>query len=328
MIALALVVASVVAGAVVTVDVDVVIQEHGDDGPWVDERLRDFARVEALQKAAPSTRPTLQLGALWGTLTWHEGTLENEQWGAIVRDPAAKTRRVHLRADVDAEALFAKLCQHVRDGWAPSVDIVVEGHDAAAVAAVDAALTAAFALNCVDRVPSKALTTELRPYLKDVTDADDVLVVNVDGDHLRAVLGCTAVRGIVDTANADSADLAAAVDDVVEGSLQHMHSCWCNDCCVYNDHVSLQVRGVSTAKLQKQLLQALQALKGLDGIELRKLEKDVARYDLSFDGGSETFAERIENAVVGSCVVEVIEVTRGHVILQLHPRSAAPPPRP
>jgi hypothetical protein len=104
---------------------------------------------------------------------------------------------------------------------------------------------------------------------------------------------------------------------IMDDLLKKISARWTDD-LVNTSKVSVQVQNVANyaaAKAFKELVE--KSFKG-GKAEQRKVSGGSASYDVEVEGGSESFAAAIEGKKAGKFTVEVIEVTRGKVILKLN----------
>lgn len=105
----------------------------------------------------------------------------------------------------------------------------------------------------------------------------------------------------------------AIMDDLLKKISQR----WTTD-LVSTSKVNVQVQNVvnyAAAKAFKELVE--KSFKG-GKAEQRRVSNGTASYDVEVDGGSDSFAATIEGKKAGKFTVEVIEVTKGKVILKLN----------
>ncbi len=128
------------------------------------------------------------------------------------------------------------------------------------------------------------------------------------------VMGISAEKALEANDSKVKKNLTGAImDDLLKKVSQR----WTSD-LVNTSKVSVQVRNVANyaaAKAFKELVE--KSFK--DGkAEQRKVQGGSASYDVEVDGGAESFAATIEGKKAGKFTVEVVEVTRGKVILKLN----------
>jgi hypothetical protein len=103
---------------------------------------------------------------------------------------------------------------------------------------------------------------------------------------------------------------------IMDDLMKKIGARWTSD-MVNTSKVSVQVQNVANyaaAKAFKDLV--VSKLKGK--AEQRKVSGGSASFDIDMDGGAEAFAAAVEGKKAGKYTVEVIEVTRGKVILKLN----------
>lgn len=102
----------------------------------------------------------------------------------------------------------------------------------------------------------------------------------------------------------------AIMDDLLKKIAQR----WTQD--MGTSRVSVQVQSMANLAAGKAFKELVMKLNGK--VEQRKIANGQGSFDVEFDGGSERFAEAIEGKKAGKFTIEVVEVTKGKVILKLN----------
>lgn len=103
----------------------------------------------------------------------------------------------------------------------------------------------------------------------------------------------------------------AIMDDLMKKIAQR----WTQD-MTNTSRVSVQVQSMANLQAAKAFKELVIKMNGK--VEQRKLTSGQGSFDVDYDGGAEKFAENIEGKKAGKFTIEVVEVTRGKVILKLN----------
>jgi hypothetical protein len=109
----------------------------------------------------------------------------------------------------------------------------------------------------------------------------------------------------------------AIVDKVLDSMMQKITKRWASE-LVNAGRVQVVVKGVKNFKAAKGFDKAVRGAFPGAGVERRGLKNKVATYDIEVEGGADAFAEKLEGKRVGKLTIEVLEVTRGKVIVKLN----------
>jgi hypothetical protein len=106
------------------------------------------------------------------------------------------------------------------------------------------------------------------------------------------------------------------VDKVIDTLMQKVTKRWSSD-LVNQASVSVVVQGVKNFKSARGFDKAVKSAFANAGLNRRSLKNGRATYDIEVEGGADEFAAGIEGKKVGKSTIEVLEVTRGKVVLKL-----------
>lgn len=115
---------------------------------------------------------------------------------------------------------------------------------------------------------------------------------------------------------ANKARSFGVIDKVLDGLMQKVTKRWSSE-LVNAGQVQVIVRGVKNFRAARAFDKAVKKEWATAGVERRSLKGGQATYDISVEGGADEFAAGIEGKRVGKSTVEVLEVTRGKVVLKL-----------
>jgi hypothetical protein len=106
------------------------------------------------------------------------------------------------------------------------------------------------------------------------------------------------------------------MNQVMDDMMQKITKRWSSD-LVNQTRVQVVVTGVKNFKTARAFDKAVLKVWSSAGLKRRSLKGGKAMYDVDLEGGADEFAAGIEGKKVGKNTVNVLEVTRGKVILEL-----------
>lgn len=109
----------------------------------------------------------------------------------------------------------------------------------------------------------------------------------------------------------------AVVDKTLDGLMQKVTKRW-SDELVNAGKVSVTVQNVKNFKAAQSFDKVVKATFAQAGVERRSLKGGTGVWDIEVEGGADEFAASIEGKKVDRQTVEVLEVTRGKVIIKLN----------
>jgi hypothetical protein len=116
----------------------------------------------------------------------------------------------------------------------------------------------------------------------------------------------------------DGTAKSAFVSSLMDELLKKIATRWSSD-LVNAGRVSVIVQGVGTLKAATAFKDLVAKSFREATVEQRQVKGGQASFDISVEGGAERLAETIEGKKAGQWTIEVIEVTRGKVVLNLKP---------
>ncbi|MDP2341402.1 MAG: hypothetical protein Q8O67_10610 [Deltaproteobacteria bacterium] len=290
------------------------------------------ARRQALESSAgPLLKSNMVLRnnyALIGEiLGGSKGLLIDEEWSEPTPGATGTTIRIGLRARVNQSELERAICTVVRANYDPRVSLVVvetPGDVDAGSSGLRPLLASAFVDVCI-RVDDSAVSDSQAQHLVRATSTVAPDKSNRWTATLQATLINTATEEVEGEASKaatldarTAADAQAALPDVFKVQLvpevmsvllPKIIRRWNNDTPASRSvQVVVEGKGPAAAAVQALVLKVLP--------RARILTRDSG-FDVDVDGGAETLAVTIEGKRIGKQVVEIIEVTRGRVVLKL-----------
>lgn len=109
----------------------------------------------------------------------------------------------------------------------------------------------------------------------------------------------------------------AVIDKALDGLMQKITKRWADE-LVNAGKISVTVQNVKNFKAAQAFDKVVKASFTGVGLERRSLKGGTGVWDVSVDGGADEFASVIEGKRVDKQTVEVLEVTRGKVIIKLN----------
>ena len=106
------------------------------------------------------------------------------------------------------------------------------------------------------------------------------------------------------------------VDRIMDQLFTKIAARWSSE-LVNANKIQVVLKNASNFAAAKAVKDLMAKTTGVDGVEQRDVRGGVANYDVTVDGGAEALAGKIEGKSAGKWTIEVVEVSRGKLVLKL-----------
>ncbi len=145
------------------------------------------------------------------------------------------------------------------------------------------------------------------------TSTNEIEAVAFKSANILGISPENALKAVEKTNNKNQMIIEAVMDDIMKKVAKR----WTDE-IVNAGRVQVIVRNVPSFGAAKSFKDLVGKILSQAKIEQRDVKGGQATYDVTVDGGAETLANTIEGKKAGKFTVEVIEVSRGKVILKLN----------
>jgi len=145
------------------------------------------------------------------------------------------------------------------------------------------------------------------------TSTNEIEAVAFKSANILGISPENALKAVEKTNNKNQMIVEAVMDDIMKKVAQR----WTSD-IVNSGRVQVIVKNVPSFGAAKSFKELVTRVVTGGKIEQRDVKGGQATYDVDVDGGAEALASLIEGKKAGKYTVEVIEVSRGKVILKLN----------
>lgn len=145
------------------------------------------------------------------------------------------------------------------------------------------------------------------------TSTNEIEAVAFKSANILGISPENALKAVEKTGNKNQMIVEAVMDDLMKKVAQR----WTDE-IVNAGRVQVIVRNVPSFGAAKSFKDLVGKVLAQAKIEQRDVKGGQATYDITLDGGAEVLANTIEGKKAGKFTVEVIEVSRGKVILKLN----------
>lgn len=145
------------------------------------------------------------------------------------------------------------------------------------------------------------------------TSTNEIEAVAFKSANILGISPENALKAVEKTNNKNQMIVEAVMDDLMKKVAKR----WTDE-IVNSGRVQVIVRNVPSFGAAKSFKDLVGRILSQAKIEQRDVKGGQATYDITLDGGAETLANTIEGKKAGKFTVEVIEVSRGKVILKLN----------
>ena len=163
-----------------------------------------------------------------------------------------------------------------------------------------------------NKAPSKMRSFSLSANVKLINV--DTKVIEAVGSKATQVLGISPEHAVSSPGPKKRA--FGMVDGVLDQIFEKIAKRWAAD-LVGGSAIQLVVKKVGSFKVAKRFEKLAEAAFPQGSINRSSLKNKQAVYSIKVDGGADVFAEQIEGKKVGKKTVQVLEVMKGKVILEL-----------